>query len=598
MGFRGRHTPVIALLVICLCLLPVPGWAQAPPAPATPPAPPAQPPPPTQVKAIEIRGNKRIPREQILAAVTATRAGQPLSEEKLRADIRAINELGLFADVAVRTETEQDGLVVVFLVTENPVVAEIVVEGNTVISGDEIRRALAVPVGEVLNINKMRDGARAVQKLYEDKGYVLARVADLGLLPVEGAVDQARLRVRIAEGTVEAVRFSGLRKTKESMVRRHITVKPGDVFNVNALNRDLQRLFNLELFESIRALPQPGATSDSVVVVVEVKEARTSQIAGGVGYSTAEGLLGFLEYRDRNWQGLGQSFTVRAERSIQQEGLQRFNYEIAFTEPFLDERTAMDLSLFSRASVEREYSGGVATSRFELQRTGSLIGVTRPLDATTTATLRLKSEYTNFVPLPLDPNDPASPVVPPSLLTPGRVVTLQLFAVQDGRDDRFAPTRGQRIALTTDFSLRALGSDFGFAKYAVDYQQYIPLGKGTTVVGRLFYGASSGTLPVQEQYVLGGLGTVRAFAAGRFRADSMVVANVEYRFPFSALFRQLTDLQGVVFVDVGNAPVSFTDLKVGYGIGVAIKTPLGPIRIDLAFGPEGRQVWLSLGSPF
>lgn len=596
MGFRRYRRPVITLLVACLCLLPVPGWPQAQP---TPPAPPAQQPPAaTRVKTIEIRGNKRIPKERILGAVTETKVGQPLSEDKLRADIRAINELGVFADVAVRTQTEQDGLVVVFLVTENPVVVEIVVEGNTVVSGDDIRRALAVPADEVLNLNKMRDGARAVQKLYEDKGYVLARVADLGLLPVEGAADRARLRVRIAEGTVEAVRLSGLRKTRESAVRRHITVKPGDVFNVNALNRDLQRLFDLGLFESIRALPQPGTTSDSVVVVVEVKEARTSQIGGGVGYSSDEGLLGFVEYKDRNWQGFGQTVTVRAERGVQL-GAQRFDYELSFTEPFFDpQRTALDLSLFSRASVEREFSGGVAVSRFELQRTGSLISLTRPLDPITTASVRLKSELTTFTALPLDPNDSSSLVVPPSLLTPGRVVSLQLSAVQDGRDDRFAPTRGQRIALTTDFSLTALGSQFGFTKYALDYQHYFPWGKDTTLVGRLFYGASSGTLPVQEQFILGGPSTVRAFAAGRFRADSMVVANVEFRFPFSTLFRQLQDVSGALFVDAGNAPVSVTDLKVGYGFGVAVKTPLGSIRIDLAFGPEGRQVWLSLGSPF
>jgi len=38
---------------------------------------------------------------------------------------------------------------------------------------------------------------------------------------------------------------------------------------------------------------------------------------------------------------------------------------------------------------------------------------------------------------------------------------------------------------------------------------------------------------------------------------------------------------------------------VGYGFGIAITTPLGPIRIDLAWGPDGtRQTWLSLGAPF
>jgi outer membrane translocation and assembly module TamA len=42
----------------------------------------------------------------------------------------------------------------------------------------------------------------------------------------------------------------------------------------------------------------------------------------------------------------------------------------------------------------------------------------------------------------------------------------------------------------------------------------------------------------------------------------------------------------------------FATINQGFGIGVAVKTPVGPLRIDFAFGPQGRQTWLSVGSPF
>src|SRR5881628_903411 len=214
-AFRLLVAPV---LVACLALLPAPGWTQSP-APQPAPAAPAPPPPP--VKRIEVAGNAKITSEQILAAVTETKVGEPFSDEKLRADVRAINDLGWFADVSVRAEPEPGGMVVIFLVTENPVIAETVVEGNTAVSADEIRGALGVPTGAVLNLVKMREGARAVQKLYADKGFVLARVADLSILPAERP-DQARLRVRIAEGFVEAVRFEGLRKTQAAVAARYV----------------------------------------------------------------------------------------------------------------------------------------------------------------------------------------------------------------------------------------------------------------------------------------------------------------------------------------------------------------------------------------
>ena len=597
---------IVAALIVVLLVLPVPSWTQphtvryvaqpsqpqqqAPPSPQRPPAATE----PRRVTAVEIRGHRRVPTEHIMFAVTHIKVGEPVNDEQIRADIGAILDLGVFADVSARLEATQEGVRVVFLVVENPVVSEVIVEGNAVVSGDDIRKALGVRGGEVLNLKAMREGARAVQKLYEGKGYVLARVADIGIIPADGG----RLRIRMAEGTVEAIRIQGLRRTREQILRRHLTVKPADVFNVNLLNRDLQRIFDLGLFESVRAQPQPGSAPDSAVVVIEVREARTAQITGGIGYSSRDGLLGFVEFRDRNWRGLGQTFAVRAERGVQ-TGSQRFNYDLSFTEPFLDEyKTSLDLSLFSRSLIEREFTGGAVSSRFELLRTGSFLALTRPLDPITMATVRLKSELAEITPLPIDPNNPSSAVVNPSNLAAGRVVSLQLSAVRDTRNDRFLPTSGERTVLATEFGLQALGGDFSFGKYSAEYQHFFHAGRDSTIVGRALVGLATGTLPVQEKFILGGASTVRAFQTGRFRDDSIFVANVEFRFPLGALIRQLSDVQGVVFVDGGNAPLQFNDLKVGYGVGLVVKTPVGPLRIDLAFGPEGQQTWLSLGAPF
>lgn len=598
MAVSMRQIVTALTLVVCLATLPGPGWPRQPQPPAPPPPPQQPSAQPQPVRIVEVRGNRRVPAERILA-VTETKVGEPVSEQKIRADVRAINELGFFADVNARTETERDGVRVVFFVTENPAVSAVVVDGNTVISSDEIRNALGVSIGEVLNLGKLRDGARAVQKLYEDRGYILARVADLGILPADGPVDEGRLRVRVVEGTVEGIRFEGVRKTRMATIQRHITeTRVGVVFNVNRLNRDLQRLFDTGLFESIRARPTPGATLDHTVIVVEIKEALTAQVSGGLGYSSRDGLLGFVELRDRNWQGRGQTFALRAERGIQQ-GSQRFNYEVSFTEPFFDpRRTALDLSLFSRSTVEREFSGSTVVSRFELLRTGSQVGLSRPLDPLMVGSLRLKSEMTEITALPLDPNVAGSPVVPPSFLSPGRVVSLQLGAIRDSRNDRFAPTAGSKLGGTIELGLQALGGDFGFTKYSVEYQHFFPAGRESTIVGRVFAGTASGLVPVQEQFLLGGPGTVRAFPTGRFRGNSLLVANVEYRFPLGAIIRQLADVQTILFVDAGNTAFQFTDLKVGYGAGIAVKTPVGPIRIDFAFGPEGQQTWLSLGAPF
>jgi outer membrane protein insertion porin family len=315
-------------------------------------------------------------------------------------------------------------------------------------------------------------------------------------------------------------------------------------------------------------------------------------------------MLGFLEYQDRNWRGLGQTMVVRAERGLQAD-VPRFNFELGFTEPFLDDkRTALELSIFSRSSIEREYTNPAdssqVTARLDVVRTGASATVSRPLDPITTLALRLKTETTDFTALPIDPLDPNSPIGTPSFLSDGKVVSLTFSGIRDSRDDRLNPRRGDRIALSVEFSHRLLGSDFSFTKGVLDYQRMFPIGGSSALLGRLVLGGSSGELPLQERFVLGGPSTVRALPAGFVRDASILVANVEYRFSLGTIFRPLGEMQAIVFVDAGAAPMQFggSGFHAGYGIGFAVRTPVGPLRIDFAFGPQGRQTWFSVGAPF
>jgi len=246
-------------------------------------------------------GNRSIPTDQILAVVT-TKIGDVFDPGRLRRDVDAVAELGWFADVSARLESEPGGVRILYLVVENPVITEIVVEGNTVIGLPDILRALNIPTGQVLNSRRTREGVRAVEKLYESRGYVLARVTDIGLEPA----GDGRLRLRIAEGRVEDIVFTGLAKTRPSTARRFVLLKKNDVFNLQRMNADLQRLFESGLFETVEARPRPGSTADTVIVEIEVKEALTGQLAPGgcllapVGAAASQSLLRLRKDADGN----------------------------------------------------------------------------------------------------------------------------------------------------------------------------------------------------------------------------------------------------------------------------------------------------------
>ena len=627
---RRRHSLRVSYLLIALLVLlggaagtPSVSHAQAPtptpaPSPAPTPAPtpapvpsPTPPPrptptptpaPPPRVLAIEVVGNRHIPTEQILAVITL-KVGDILTPEQLRRDGEAVAGLGWFADVSLRVESDPAGVRVVFLLVENPVITEVVVEGNTVIGTPEILRALNIPIGQVLNSKQTREGVRAVEKLYEDKGYVLARVIDISLEPA----GDGRLRVRVAEGRVEDIVFQGLTKTRPATARRYVLMKKGDVFNIQRMNVDLRALFETGLFENVQARPRPGSTPDTVIIEIEVKEAQTGQLGLGIGYSTTLGILGQVEYTERNWQGKAQTLSLRTERGFGQgpQGQStKFSFILTFRDPFLDaQRTSMDINLFQASTVQLEVIAGTPSARFELDQIGGFIELGRPIDPRTVISLRLRSVLSTITALPIDPNDtcPPDPCNPPTNFTPGRTVSLTLSGTRDGRDSRVNPTRGSKQTLSLEFALPTLGGDFNFQKYFAEWVQYVPLGGQSVIAGRIAGGLSRGSVPGQDQFILGGATTLRGVPSAQYRGTSMALANLEFRAPLGGIAKFLENFTGVVFVDAGAAwgtAQSTNGVVVDYGVGVAFASPLGVLRLDFAWGPFGTQTWLNLGHPF
>ncbi|HYM91754.1 MAG TPA: POTRA domain-containing protein, partial [bacterium] len=328
--------------------------------------------PPQKVAEIVVRGNDKVPTEQILGAI-ATKVTDPLNEEKLRNDVQAILNLGVFADAVVRFETVPDGVRVVFLVVENPVVQQIQVKGNTVVSTPDVLKALGIQTGAVLNTVTMRTGVRAVERLYQDQGYVLAHVTDVNVSP------EGTLTLQIAEGRIEAIKIEGLVKTHDYVVRRELTFKPGEVFNVNAVNASLKRLFQLQYFSDVKAQPGPGTTPDAVVVTLVVTEQKTASVSFGVGYGNQTGLEGIIGVREINLFGNGQTVSLQYSNTV----LYGTSYVLAFHEPyFLGSRTIMDVQLFNQTSIPTEYQAlGPANSfQYDITQVGGLLTFTTPVD--------------------------------------------------------------------------------------------------------------------------------------------------------------------------------------------------------------------------
>ncbi len=130
-----------------------------------------------QVDSVEVRGNKRIEKEAILAVIQ-TRKGNPMNYDKLDRDLRDVYKMGFFKDVQIETEEGAKGKRVIFQVTEKPSIGKIVFEGNKKIKDDDLRKELGIKIYSILDENQVKQSTNRLKEFYRQKGYYNAAIEE------------------------------------------------------------------------------------------------------------------------------------------------------------------------------------------------------------------------------------------------------------------------------------------------------------------------------------------------------------------------------------------------------------------------------------
>ena len=177
----------LALLALFGLLMP-PAVGAPPPSPAAAPtvAPAAAPAPASapNVVDVSVTGNTHIPTDRILAVVR-TKIGQPFDPAVVTDDLRAINDLGFFADQAPPVIKQRpDGVSVTFRVVENPVVTSIRFQGNRAVSVDTLSALMDTAQGQVFNLKTYQEDVLKINSYYDKIGYggqVPSHVTDVNI---------------------------------------------------------------------------------------------------------------------------------------------------------------------------------------------------------------------------------------------------------------------------------------------------------------------------------------------------------------------------------------------------------------------------------
>ncbi|MEO6907480.1 MAG: BamA/TamA family outer membrane protein, partial [Abditibacteriaceae bacterium] len=583
---------------------------QVTPPPSTPVTPPAstQSPylNPAQAEGMEIvdvrvAGNRVVPNDSILLRINGTKPGAKFSIRQAEADRLNILGLGFFASVQYQISPDLNDptkIDVTFVVVENRVVTGFRIEGNKLLKSDAIIAALISQKGAVLNSQNVAKDSKAIQDIYRQEGYA-ALVSD-----VRQEDDGTTVYV-IQEGVVSRIEISGLKKTKESIVRGLIATKPGDPFNEKKLQKDLNRIYDTGFFDDVTYKinddpDHPGA----LIIIIAVKEKRTGQLSLGVGFDSQSKISGYASVGDSNFRGSGRNISAQVQLgSIK-------GFQVSVGDPFVGKNNASyNVSVYSTTSYLAPQTVNLITHlpttfNYEQQRTGGRINYTMPLDFDHTSNILFGYRNEKVKLFQIDTTG-TSPIELP-VYSSGHISAFSTGYLHDNRDLRLDPSTGGREQVMIEHGFSFLGGNTNFTKIDVDLRHYIPLMKSEkkgdlpklVLAGRIVFGHSLGNLPPFEQYFVGGSDTVRGYDTDAQFGDNQIYGNLELRYRVNKKF------QFVTFTDAGSAyggtSSPYTGFKALYSIGVGIRlqTPIGPIRLDLGKGKDGLKTSFGIGSMF
>ena len=508
-----------------------------------------------------------------------SKAGDMFSVKLLERDLNRLYDTGYFYDLYPAFVEVPEGVKVTYNVLETPIVTSVELTGNSEIeSTEKLMEAVTIKPGQRLNRRILHENVVAVQQVYIKDDYVMAKVHDLDVK------EDGKLVLRVNEGILEGIKVKGNKKTKDYVIIREVRSKVGKPLNRKEVTRSYQRINNLGFFETVDVKPAPGVEPNAFVLEIDVKERNTGTFGIGAGYSSSDGVVGMISLGDRNFRGTGDAVSISLEISGRDTDARGFTF--SYTHPWLDSKqTSLNFQIYNRRYRYNDYdTHGDLVEEYMRNRKDEYV--------TYKSGDYNRSGDRNISPSNVyDFSDPYGDKWREDNF--GLTRSIIWSHATDTRDNYMYPTSGHRANWSIEYA--GLGGKFKYQKYSISESRFYKVGTNNVVALRLEYGHSPQHLSESAQFRVGGQNTIRGYRDDQFRGDGMFVGNLEYRFPVNNI------IKGAVFTDFGgawNGGWAPKNLKASIGFGIALETPMGPLRLDLGHGSQGNRVHFNIGNTF
>lgn len=553
------------------------------------------------IKTIEILGNNVIDKSLILQQMKL-QEGDAYSRELIQRDLKAIYQLGYFTEnmKAIPVNNSDGSITLKIVLEENAPVTDFTIEGNTVISTDEILTYLLPMKGKPQNISEINEAIAKIQDCYSSKGYILARIDSVSDDP-DGTVN-----ISIKEGTINRILISGNEKTKDYVIERNILTEPGQIYNENLLKEDLVRLYATQAFKDVTREIEPTEDPDKYDITINIEEQRTASISVGGGIDSVTGVFGSVGISDNNFLGRNERLSLNGiagtgvilnDSSIKRR--MNLQAELSYFKPyFYNADTSLMSKIFYRdfgsyqvpLAIERRIGAEATVAhrmKFNKHVTSTFSLGLENIDVSEGDGKKISNLYSKY-------NIPISERA--KQLEGGLFLSLSPALLYDTRDNATVTRKGTMASLRFDEEIGVIDFNKTHGKLTGMVKQYIPVGKKSS----LSFTAKGGgkihgdNMPEVMAYRLGGPYTVRGFKmSGVGTGDAFIMGSAEFATPIPFLDRTrinfLNNLRFTVWADAGKIfNPSITDqiydrplYAVSAGVGLKLYIPgMGPLSID------------------
>jgi outer membrane protein assembly complex protein YaeT len=444
--------------------------------------------------------------------------------------------------------------------------------------------------------------------------------------------NHVNIRYEITEGERQYVReviTSGIRTTRQSLIDKTITMTAGDALSPVEQTNIQKKLYDLGVFARVdTAIQNPDSASEHKYVLYNFEEANRYTLNIGVGAQVARfgtpssttlaapgGETGFspefsFDISRINFLGLGHTISLKTLYSSLEK-----RAALSYLQPrFMDDdKRSITYSLL--------YDRTLNVRTFSSLREEASVQVSQQYSKSLTELFRFA--YRNVS---------VSDVVIPVLLIPQflqsvRIGMLSTSLIQDRRNNPANPSRGIYNTVDVGLADKIFGSQRNFVRILGRDATYHRITKQIIFARQTQFGiilpfnAPAGitaeeSVPLPERFFGGGADSLRAFPYNQagprdigaslvpggpsspptgfpLGGNALLFNNLELRFPLIG-----ENVQGVFFHDMGNIFTSISNISFRYsqrdlqdfdytvhavGFGIRYQTPVGPLRVDLAY---------------